>query len=102
MVPVEVVAAGALALFAFGAGRLSLDGILLGIGRRRRARKAALKSAPAATPEPDVTLIDDGDALDETPAHLTNARRWATTACGRPAPRRTPGGAGSLGGAGVG
>jgi hypothetical protein len=35
MVPVEVVAAGALALFAFGAGRLSLDGILLGIGRRR-------------------------------------------------------------------
>lgn len=44
---VAVIAAAALALFAAGAGRLSIDGIIGGIWRRRRARKAALKPAKA-------------------------------------------------------
>ena len=60
---VAVIAAGALALFAFGAGRISLDGIALGILRRRKRRKAAAK-ATAQTPTSDVTVLERIEALD--------------------------------------
>lgn len=60
---VAAIGAGALALFAVGAGRISLDGILLGTWRRRRARKLALKPAPAAEPAPTQNVL--GEELDE-------------------------------------
>ncbi|MDO7868859.1 DoxX family protein [Nocardioides jiangxiensis] len=47
--------AAALALFAVGAGALSVDALLLGWWRRRRARKARLKPAkPAPAPTHNV------------------------------------------------
>jgi putative oxidoreductase len=63
---VAVIAAAALALFAAGAGRLSLDGILVGTWRRRRARKAALKPAPE--PEPTATHNVLGEPLEDAKA----------------------------------
>lgn len=60
---VAVIGAGALALVAAGAGRLSIDGILLGTWRRRRARKAKLK--PAVAPEPAPTHNVLGEQVDE-------------------------------------
>lgn len=49
---IAMIGAAALALFAVGAGALSLDAIFVGAWRRRRARKAKLKPAkvePAPT-----------------------------------------------------
>jgi len=59
---VAVIAAGALALVGTGAGRLSIDGILIGVWRRRRAAKARLK--PAA-PEPVPTHNVLGESVGE-------------------------------------
>lgn len=60
---VAVIAAGALALFAFGAGRISLDGIVVGILRRRKRRKAAARQV-AQPPASDVTVLERIEALD--------------------------------------
>jgi putative oxidoreductase len=60
---VAVIAAAALALFAAGAGRLSLDGVMLGTWRRRRARKANLKPAPEPSPSPSHDVL--GEEFDE-------------------------------------
>lgn len=62
---VAAIGAGALALFAVGAGRLSIDGILLGTWRRRRAKKAALKPAKA---EPAPTHNVLGEPLEDANA----------------------------------
>lgn len=59
---VAAIGAAALALIASGAGRLSIDGILLGTWRRRRARKAALKPSPAPEPQPTHNVL--GEELD--------------------------------------
>lgn len=62
---VAVIGAAALALFATGAGALSLDAIFVGAWRRRRARKAKLKPAKA---EPAPTHNVLGEELQETNA----------------------------------
>jgi putative oxidoreductase len=60
---VAVIGAAALALAAVGAGRLSIDGLLVGSWRQRRAQRARLK--PAAAPEPAPTSNVLGERVDE-------------------------------------
>jgi putative oxidoreductase len=69
---VAVIAAGALALFAVGAGRISVDGIALGVLRRRKRRKAAAK-ATAQAPASDVTVLERIEALDAADAEAAQA-----------------------------
>lgn len=60
---VAMIGAAALALFATGAGSISLDAIFVGAWRRRRARKAKLKPAKTA-PAPTHNVL--GEELQET------------------------------------
>jgi putative oxidoreductase len=56
---VAVIGAVALALMATGAGRLSIDGLLLGVLRRRRGRKAKVAPAAAAKPAPTHNVLGE-------------------------------------------